>query len=53
MLKMTTDEHQTCQQGCSGVGRLGTTFPQFFALVTLPEGLDFSFQFLRVVPGAT
>jgi len=27
-------------------------FPQLFALVTLLEELDFSFQFLRVAPGA-
>jgi len=27
MLKMTTDQHQTCQQGCSGVGTLGNDFP--------------------------
>jgi len=31
---------------------MGTTFPQLFALVTLLEDLDFSYQFLRVVPGA-
>jgi len=46
---MTTDKHQTCQQGCSGVG---TAFPHLFALVTLLEDLDFSFQFRRVAPGA-
>ena len=47
---MTTDKHQTCQQGCSEVG---TVFPHLCALVTLLEDLDFSFQFLRVAPGAT
>jgi len=32
--------------------RVETMFPQLFALVTLLEDLDFSFQFLCVVPGA-
>ena len=50
MLRMTTDyKHQTCQQGCSGVG---TAFSHLSALVKLLEDLDFSFQFLRVAPGA-
>jgi len=35
--------------GCSGVGK---AFLHLFALVTLLEDLDFSFQFLRVAPGA-
>ena len=48
MLKVTTDSHQTYQQGCSG---MGTTFPQLFALITLLEDLDFSFQFLRAARG--
>jgi len=49
MLKKTIDQRQTCQQGCSGVG---TAFPHLFALVTLPEDLDLSFQFLHVAPEA-
>jgi len=32
--------------------RVVATFPQLFTLVTLLEKLDFSFQFLRVAPGA-
>jgi len=31
---------------------VATMFPHLFALVTLLEDLDFSFQFLRVAPGA-
>jgi len=31
---------------------VGTAFPHLFALVALLENLDFSFQFLRVAPGA-
>ena len=49
-------------QGCSGVGTRGNSVPTpifsvgtrshtFFALVTLLEDFDFSFQFLRVAPG--
>jgi len=30
---------------------VGTAFPYIFALETLLEDLDFSFQFLRVAPG--
>jgi len=33
--------------GCSG---MGTAFPRLFALVTLLDDFDFSFQFLRVAP---
>jgi len=43
--KMTTDWHQTCQQGCSGVGTRGNDVPTpFYTIVTLLEHLDFSFQ---------
>jgi len=37
-----------------GWERVDTMFPHLFALVTLLEDLDldFSFQFLRVAPGA-
>jgi len=32
---------------------VGTASPYLFALVTLLQDLDFSFQFPRVAPGAT
>jgi len=39
-------------QGVVGWERVGTGFPHLFALETLLEDLDFSFQFLHVAPGA-
>ena len=46
---ISTALHNTHHQGCSGVG---TAFPHLFALETLLEDLDFSYQFLQVEPGA-
>jgi len=36
----------------AGVQCVGTVLPRLFALLTLLDDLDFSFQFLRVAPGA-
>jgi len=47
---MISIRHAT--SGVVGWERVVTTFPQLFGLATLLEDLDFSFQFLRVVPGA-
>jgi len=31
MLKMITDQHQNCQQGCSGLGTCGNDVPTAFS----------------------